>query len=82
MLLSVEDLHWCDASSIELIERPSECATWSLRFSGGGGHAILHRLEECASLGVNRVLLPIPDEPRDAVLGVLDSYTEIVERFS
>lgn len=39
----------------------------------------LHRLEECAALGVNRVLLPIPDEPRDAVLTVLDSYADILD---
>jgi hypothetical protein len=32
-LLSVEDLHWCDASSIELIERLlDECATVSIMF--------------------------------------------------
>ncbi len=41
----------------------------------------LRRLAQCAEQGVGRVLLPIPNEPRDAVLKVLDSYSEILERF-
>ena len=40
----------------------------------------LDHLGDCIELGVNRIVLPIPNEPRDGVLKVLDSYTSTLER--
>lgn len=42
----------------------------------------LDRLGECVELGVNRILLPIPNEPRDGTLKVLDSYAGVLERLA
>ena len=37
-------------------------------------------LEACIKVGVNRILLPVPNEKRDGTLAVLDSYAGILER--
>jgi alkanesulfonate monooxygenase SsuD/methylene tetrahydromethanopterin reductase-like flavin-dependent oxidoreductase (luciferase family) len=42
----------------------------------------LSRIEDYVELGVNRVLLPIPNENRDGTLKVLDTYTDALERLS
>ncbi len=40
----------------------------------------LDQLGRYVELGVNRVVLPIPNEKRDGTLKALDSYAEVVER--